>query len=187
MRSGHSVRGPSIGGGTRVSFVEATRPLSRLRVSTEALADTRRSRVRAEMDPRAVDLDRAAGVAGERPTAPGGERGKATAPGHDARLGIGEERRQDVDPHGSQDPEVRGSAPARLLDVVDRGVLEVARHGVEPQPPGGVRVREPDPVGDGERSAARRLRHESLHARDPMPARGSSCRFWSSDFECRSC
>jgi hypothetical protein len=84
------------------------------------------------MDPCAVDLDRATGVARERPTAPGGERGKATAPGHDPRFVIDEKRRQDVDPHRSQDPEVRGSAPARLLDVVDRGVLQVSGHGIEP-------------------------------------------------------
>ena len=86
--------------------------LSRLRVAVESLADPCGARVGAEVDPHAVDLDRAAGVPAERPAPSRGERGEAAPPGDDADLGVRKELDENVDPDRAEDPEVLGSSPS---------------------------------------------------------------------------
>jgi hypothetical protein len=102
------------------------------------------------MDPRAVDLDRAACVPGERPSPARRDSRDAAAPRDDLDPAVVEEGDEDVDTDGAEDPEVLRSAPTGLVDVVRRDVLEVSRDGVEPQAPGRVRVGEPDAVGGAE-------------------------------------
>ena len=142
-------------------------PLRGFRVVVEAHADPGGARVRPEVNPRAVDLDRPAGIAGERPAPTGRERRDAAAPRHDVDEVVGEERCEHVDPHGAEDPQVVGGAPVRLEDVVDRSVLEIARDGVESEPAGRVRVGEPHAIADPKDPARGRLWHEGLHAARP--------------------
>ena len=116
---------------------------SRLGVDLEPV-EAGRTGVRAEVNPDAVHLDRAAAISRHRPAATGGDRRHAVAPRLERDRSILEERAQDVDADAAQDPEMVGRPPAGLVDVVDRRVLEVPGKRVEPHPSGRVHVAEAD-------------------------------------------
>ncbi len=164
-----------------MSFVDADAALSSLRVALEALSDPGRARVGTEVDPRAVDLDRAAGVAGQRP--PCGRRRSpekllphvTMSTASSSRKGATTSMRTARSTHRCS-----GAPQSVSRDVVDRRVLEVARDGVEAQPTGRVRVGQTDPVADAKRPARRRLRDEGLHAARPYVSRSTILPFSSS-------
>ena len=150
--------------------------LSRLRVRVESRSDSRRTRVRAEMNPRAVDLDRPAFITGQRPAPPGRERREAASPRDDGGGEVVEKRPHHIDPHRAKHPEMLRCAPSGLLDVVGRGILQIPGDGVETQPAGRIRVRQPDAVAGSKGPARGGLRDEGLHVTDPTPAPGPSFR-----------
>ena len=165
-RSGHPTRVPSAGGAER-ELRRRDAPLRGFRVVVEARADASRTRVGPEVDPRAVDLDRPAGVAGERPAPPGRERREAAAPRHDVDEAVVEERR---DARRS----ARSGAPrgARAHPNPSRRRRRSQRPGDSARRrPGGAdpsRPRRRDARDSRPESPARgRLWHESLHAARP--------------------
>ena len=113
------------------SFVETARPLRRIRPE---VPDPCRALIAVEVDPHAVDLDRAARVSRDAPAPAGRDRGNAAAPGRELDLPIAKERRDDVDLDASDDPQMVRDAPAGLLDVVDRRVLEEPGDRIEAHP-----------------------------------------------------
>ena len=114
--------------------------------------DPRRPLLGVEVDPDAVHLDVAAGVALHRPPPAGRDRRHAAAPGRQLDLGVAGERLEHVEQDAAHEPQVLRQPPARLLDVVDGDVLEEASHRVEPQP--AVRVH----VGEADAPASRNVR-----------------------------
>ena len=66
-----------------------------------------------EVDPDAVDLDAAAGVALHRPPPAGRDRRHAAAPGRQLDLGVADERLDHVDADAAHEPQVLRQPPAR--------------------------------------------------------------------------
>ena len=171
----HPQRPPCARGvGCRIRQLEPRRDVAACRsVSVHAeVLDPGGPLLRVEMDPDAVDLDVAPGVALHRPAPPGRDRRHAAAPGRQLDLGVAGERLDHVDQDGAHEPKVIWQPPARLLDVVDRDVLEEASHRIEPQPPGGVHVGQADSPRRGHRATSGR--HGSAGVQHGSHAKASS-------------
>ena len=116
-------------------------PLRRLRIDVERVEPCR-PRIRAEVDPDALDLDPAAAVSGRsdqrRPAA------IAAVPLHQVTTSTSRSPRNGASTsiRTRRMNQVLRRAPARLADVLDGRVLEQPRDGVEPQPAARVEVGE---------------------------------------------